>query len=191
MKIESLKSGDLRIWMTDHELERWGLELYDLYEATPSADRAVRRLLSVARQRIPFRSFGTVRVETLPVQGGVFFLFIPQHVYASAPAARLYGLSSAEDVLRVAYCLAQTPQRLPYASLYVDGDRFYLVVYPLPGDTRRIYQLLSEFGYTTRADAATVAYMEEHTRPLAVGDALDRLVTACGSRLPELQDRES
>ena len=67
MKIEPLNSGDLRIWMTDDELCRWGLRLDDMKAGKPETSRTIRRMLGIARQRQAFSGNGSVLVEALPL----------------------------------------------------------------------------------------------------------------------------
>ena len=185
MKIESLISGDLRIWMTDRDLDRWGLCLDDLQTASRSADRTVRRLLGVARQRIPFCSSGTVTVEILPVEGGLVFVFSAPPCVPLPPVPRVYTLATADDVLQLGEALSGfADNRPPYASLYRQGDGYLLIVYPGMGEGGGYRRVIGEFGTPFGEGAAAVARVEEYAHPIVLGDALHRLITAHGSRPP-------
>ncbi len=188
MKIESLDSGDLRIWMTDDELCRWGLRLDDMKAGTPETNRAIRRLFGVARQRRPFYSTGSVLVEALPLEGGCLFLFSTPHRPAP-PAAlpQVYALDSAEAVLQFGERLsAKQQESLPPASLYRQGERYVLILYMGLGTAGSCRRLLQEFGYCTGEGYVAAAYIEEHSQPITVGDALQRLCAAYGSLPPTL-----
>ncbi len=186
MKMEPLSSGDLRIWMTDEELCRWGLRTENMRADTPQTTRAIRRLLGIARQRRVFSASGSVLVEALPIEGGCLFLF-------STPALptppfilpQLYVLESAEALLQFGETLSTLPDRkLPPASLYRQGDAYVLVLYDGFGTAQGCSRLLQEFGYRLGDGYAATAYIEEHSNPITVGDALQRLSAAYESRPP-------
>ncbi len=188
MKIEPLNSGDLRIWMTDDELCRWGLRLDEMKAGTFSTTRAIRRLLGVARQRQPFYSNGSVLVEVLPLAGGCLFLFsTPDRPAPAAALPQIYALDSAEAVLQFGERLsAKRQESLPPASLYRQGEGYVLILYMGLGTAGGCRRLLQEFGRCTGEGYVAAAYIEEHSQPITVGDALQRLCAAYGSPPPTL-----
>lgn len=186
MKMEALNSGDLRIWMTDEDLCRWGLCLENMKAGTPETNRAIRRLLGVARQRLPFRSNGSVLVEALPLDGGCLFLFsTPERSFPAVILPQIYTLDSAEAVLQFGETLSASPcKELPSASLYQQGDAYVLILYAGLGEMGDSRRLLQEFGHRSGEGYAAASYIEEHGRPITVGDALHRLCAAFGSHSP-------
>lgn len=186
MRIEPLSSGDLRIWMTDDELCRWGLRLDDMKAGSPDANRAIRRLLGIARQRQPFYSNGSVLVEALPLEGGCLFLFsTPERCVPTAALPQVYTLDSAEAVLQFGERLsAKQQESLPPASLYRQGEGYVLILYTGLGTAGGCGRLLQEFGRCTGEGYVAAAYVEEHSQPITVGDALQRLCAAYGSPPP-------
>ena len=188
MKIEPLSSGDLRIWMTDDELCRWGLRLDEMKAGTPGVNRAIRRLLGVARQRRPFYSNGSVLVEALALEGGCLFLFsAPDRPSEPAALPQVYALDSAEAVLQFGERLSAKGQEyLPPASLYRQGEGYALILYRGLGMSGGCRRLLQEFGHCTGEGYVAAAYVEEHSQPITVGDALQRLCAAYGSLPPTL-----
>ena len=185
MKMEPLNSGELRIWMTSNELARWGLNTDTMQVGEPSTDRALRRLLAVARQRMVFPE-GTVTVEALPLEGGCLFLFsgCRQKFWAVAP--RVYRLETAEDLLQFAQTLhaAHKSTVLPCASLYRQKQGYLLIVYAGFGPIRRVCRFAEEFGTFVGEGEAVAALIEEHTAAVTVGDALNRLCEAYESPQP-------
>lgn len=188
MKIEPLNSGELRIWMTDDELYRWGLRLDEMKAGTPESNRAIRRLLGVARQRQPFYSNGSVLVEALPLEGGCLFLFsTPDRLVPAATLPQVYALESAEAVLQLGEQLsAKQQENLPPASLYQQGEGYVLILYMELGTAGSCRRLLQEFGRCMGEGYVAAAYIEEHSQPITVGDALHRLCAAYGSLPPML-----
>lgn len=183
MKIEPLSSGDLRIWMTNDELCRWGLRLEEMKAGTPETTRAIRRLLGIARQRQLFFSHGSVLVEALPIDGGCLFLFSsPDHPAPTAALPQVYTLDSAETVLQLGKRLSTKPQAsLPRASLYRQGEKYVLILYAGLGTVSGCCRLLQEFGCRTSEGYVAAAYIEEHSQPITIGNALQRLCAAYGS----------
>ena len=183
MKIEPLSSGDLRIWMTDEEQYRWGLCLKDMKVGTAGTERAIRRLLGVARQRLPFHSSGNVLVEALPLEGGCLFLLSsPDRLAPAAKVPQIYALDSAEAVMQLGETLSVAKYNgLPPASLYRQGDAYVLILYAGLGNAGGCRRVLQEFGRRTGEGYAAASYIEEHSQPITVGNALQRLCAAYGS----------
>ena len=186
MKIELLNSGDLRIWMNDEELCRWGLPIDSMQVGTPQTNRAIRRLLGVARQRFVFPVGRSVLVEALPVEGGCLFLFsTPARSLPVIALPQVYILDSAETVLRFGETLSTLPDRdLPPTSLYRQGEEYVLILYDGLGKTGDFQCLLQEFAYRLGEGFGVVSYIEEHSHPITIGDALQRLSAAYGSHPP-------
>ncbi len=183
MKMEPLNSGELRIWMTNGELERWGLNTENMQAGEPSTDRALRRLLAVARQRMTFSSDGIVTVEALPLEGGCLFLFSGCRRKVVTTAPQIYRIDTADTLLQFAQTLAQTNRYAPYpcTSLYRQNDQYFLIVYAGLGPTRRVCRIAEEYGTRIGEGETTAAMIEEHASLITVGDALNRLCEAYGS----------
>ncbi len=181
MKMEPLNSGDLRVWMTNAELRRWGLEMEHMQDGSPTTERALIRLWRIARSRMPCAVGGRVTVEALPLSGGYLFLF--SCTAADTAQAQVFSLDSAEAVLQLGDALAAQPQSaLPFASLYRQDAQYLLIVYAGFGTARRCCRLLEEYGECIGEGDTAVATVEEHATAVTVGDALHRLCAACGSR---------
>ena len=65
---------------------------------------------------------------------------------------------------------------LPGSSLYLFDEEYRLILYPGIAPLRRCRQLLSEFAEPMAGGNTAAAYIAEHGRPLAVGNALHRLM---------------
>lgn len=177
MKIEPLDSGDLHIWMTDDELCRFGLCLEDIRAGTPTANRALRRLLSLARQRIPFPSAARIAVQVIPLNGGCVFVFIaPVTPFSHTQGPFLYVFDTPEMLLQFAEALATLPQNtMPWASLYRRGQEYVLIVYASDERSGCCESLLNEFAVPLGEGYTVAAYVEEHATVMTMGDALIRL----------------
>lgn len=178
MKMEPLHSGSLKIWMSHDDMHRFGLSFATMSARDTATRQAIFRLLHIARRRHIFPDDKGLTIELLPVDSGCLLLLTPGHRY---PKPAVYAIHTADDLLRFGDSLAQLPVRdLPTASLFGWDEEYRLILYPdLNFDSCK--QLLSEFAEPIANGYITAAYTEEHGRTLAVGNALERLLTAHGS----------
>ena len=191
MKMEPLNSGCLKIWMTHAEMERWGLS-FDTMDIHDTATRyAICKLLKIARRRHDFATEDGLTVEVLPVDTGCLLLLTPSHLPLDSPTAQptVYLIETSDDLLNLGYSLSHlSPTVLPSASLFATENRYHLILYSDGLATAPCERLISEFGERVAGGFAAAAYVEEHGRTLAIGDALQRLITVRGSLQPTPSD---
>lgn len=182
MKIESLGCGRLKIWMSERDMNRWGLR-FERMDAQDTATRAaITKMLTVARQRDYPSAAEDLTVEAVPVEGGCVFLFTPRRPRPlfRMPPVQIYTISSADTLLRLGDALRrQSP--LPLSSLYRMGEEYRLLVYPALFPSALDRRLLAEYTDWAGEGAAAAAWVEEHGTPVAVGNALSALCQALGS----------
>ena len=191
MKMEPLKSGCLKIWMTHAELERWGLS-FDTMDIHDAATRyAVCKLLKIARLRHDFTAEDGLTVEVLPVDNGCLLLLTPNRLPLDYPTAQpaVYLIENSDDLLSLGHSLSHLPPAdLPPASLFAKEDVYHLVLYSDGLSAAPYERLISEFGKRFAVGFTAASYAEEHGHTLAIGDALQRLVTVRGSLQPTPSD---
>ncbi len=178
MKIESLHNGCLKIWMTDSDMRRWGLQFESMAASDQATRAAVTKLLRIARQHEDLPLDGAMTVEAVPVESGCLFVITPQRLrpLLPMPSMQIYALNSADDVLQLGAGLRGEERRmLPAASLYRWGEAYRLILYPGFCAGQDLRRLLSEFADKVGEGVAAAAFVEEHGTPLAVGNALQRL----------------
>ena len=185
MKIEPLKSGCFKIWMTEDDMRQWGLRFDEMNADHRATRAAVAKLLAVAGQRTDIRADG-MTVEAIPVEDGCLLLFTPhrRQPLVRMPQPRIYTLRTADDLLQLGAGLP-ADDSLPAASLYGWGEEYRLILYAGMGSPRSGRLRLSEFAEKVGEGAAFAAFVEEHGRPITVGNALHRLCAAHGSPAPE------
>ena len=193
MKMEPLRGGSLKIWMTDADMRQWGLTFERMSARDIPTQQALLRLITVARERKVLLSSSDIAVEALPIDGGCLFLLTPLHTAAltRVPEPTVYTVHTADDLLNFSSGLSRIEtEALPSASLFGWQMHYRLIIYadkPLPAVCRR---LVEEFCDKTAKGRAATAHTEEHGRALLVGNALHRLqLTARGSREPKQRDR--
>lgn len=178
MKVEPISNGNLRIWLSQEEVDK--------QEREGDAFLCLRRVLQTAQTRLS-RLGKHILAELIPVAGGWVLLLSARRntpcsgpvVYRIADVGALYRLAERWD--------SSTPA---HTSLYETDDGYDLAVYPIPRLSRRQTALLREFGVPIGRGEAAVACAAEHGRLLAAGDALERLIGR-ERRPPAPSDREN
>ncbi len=176
VKIESLRGGALKIWMSEQEMQRWGLHFEQLSTRDRATGAAVSKLLQVARGRAMLPETGSILVEAVPLEDGCVWLFTPRCKCfpRRMPPTKVFALLTSDDVLLLGRWLGAMTH-LPTASLYQWGEEYRLIVYPGLGAWRDFCRRLSEFAELIGEGEGAAAFVEEYGRPIAVGNALTRL----------------
>lgn len=191
MKMEPLKSGRLKIWMTQSDMQRFGLSFETMNARDDATRHAVLKLLNIAQQRYAFFSCDGLTVEALPISDGCLLLLTPGRHRPTFPVPQptVYTIHSADDLLRFGNSLSQMPKNeLPTASLFGWEQEYRLILYTDTATSESCKRLLLEFAEPIAHSYTAAAYTEEHGHALAVGNALQRLLTARGSHAPTPPD---
>ena len=176
MTVEPIANGCLRVWLTDDEMEQWGLSASE--PPLTRARRLVRRVVATAGWPHTAR----VIAEVIPVDGGGVLLIQPQLSPADTPL--VYRLSDENALLDLLRHWGNTEGEDPLCSVYTDGGGYDLVVYATqPLCESRLY-LLEEYAVGSEKGAVAAARCGEYGRPLWVGKAL----TTCVPPPPTSQD---
>ena len=178
MKVEPIANGNLRIWLSQEEVDKQAGEGDVWHGLRPMLQTIQTRLSRLGKH---------IHAELIPVAGGWVLLLSARRnttsdvptVYRVADVGALYELAARWD-----------SSSLTHTSLYEMDGGYDLAVYPAPRLSRRQIALLREYGTPIGRGEAAVAYTAEHGRLLVAGDALERL-TARERRPPTPSDRES
>ena len=171
MKMEPLRSGSLKIWMTHTDMRHWGLQFEQMSADDPATRQALLRLIAVAEDRAELPPNGDITVEALPIDGGCLLLLTPrQRLRAAEPL--VCAVQSADELLRLRD-IWQPP--FPSSSLFGWEAGYRLIVYPDTALTVKQRRLLREFTETIATGRLAAAYTEEHGKPLVIGYALQAL----------------
>lgn len=186
MKIEPLGSGALKIWMSEEELERWGLNFESLGTDKVRTQRALIKLLGIAKQRLLVCPEEEMRVEIVALQSGYLFLITPEkNGWSPVCKPKIYAIANAEELLRLGETLAANGFKdLPLSSLYEWDKEYRLIVYGTYQKQSNESRILTEFAQCIGEGDGAAAFLEEHGIPIIQGTALHRLCAAYESRLP-------
>ena len=77
MKMELLESGCLKIVLSNEDLEEMGLTFDRLDYRNAETQRAIQRLLLLARQETGFHHNGDLTGEAIPLEDGCLLLLTP------------------------------------------------------------------------------------------------------------------
>ncbi len=178
MKMEPLKGGCLKIWLSGTDMHHWGLRFESMSAEDTATRRAIHRLIHIARQREALRAEEGLTVEALPTDEGCLLLFTPQRLFVPlrSPKPIIYALYSGDDLLELGDRLCRWDSRiLPAAALYGWGPSYRLIVYADPAPAPALHRLLNEYAQPVATGYAAAAYTEEHGTPLIATQALQRL----------------
>ena len=168
MTVEPMANGCLRVWLTDDEMEHWGLTASE--PPLTRARRLVRRIAASAGWSHTARMVA----ELIPVDGGGILLIQPQLSPADTPL--VYHLMDENALLDLIRHWGDVEGEDPLCSVYAADRGYDLVVYatqPLR-ESRRC--LLEEYAATGESGAVAAARCGEYGRPLWVGKALTTCV---------------
>ncbi len=185
MKMEPLKSGVLKIWMGEEEMQRWGLTPKTLEAGDEPAYRALTKWLDIAEERFNFTTRGGAKVEVLPFDSGYLFLVIPEAQAGAHTVCvpQIYAIADENELLRLGENLTAVNARgLPLASLYRFRQEYRLITYMGRRKQSSVRRVLSEFAQLVEEGAGAAAFLEEHGTPIIRGIALHRLREVYESR---------
>ena len=120
----------------------------------------------------------------------MFLFSAPDRLLSAAALPQIYTLDSAEAVLQLGEQLSVNREEgLPPASLYRQGEGYVLILYAGLETADGCRRLLQEFGHRAGEGYVAAAHVEEHSQPITVGNALQRLCAAYESPPPTLLHR--
>ena len=152
MTVEPIANGCLRVWLTEEELEHWGLQ-----ELTPSMGQ-VRRLVRRVTATVGWADTDEVTAELIPVEGGGVLVVSPRTSAECTPLVyRLRDEDTLLDVLR-----QWGADEGPLCSLYIRQGGYDLVLYPAHPLSQRRQQLLTEYGSRIGDGEVTAARCAEY-----------------------------
>lgn len=186
MRMERLENGCLKIILSEQELSerRLSFSLLDYRDA--ATRQALAQLLKEARECTGFRTTGSMLVEAVPLSDGCLLLVTPEPVRSRLRIRRVtgpfvYTVADADSLLALARSWRRDPQNtrsLLSSSLYREGERYWLVVYPAIAFSKRTRRLLELFSVEWREGEAAAAFVAEHCTPIQIGNALPTLSDA-------------
>lgn len=174
VKVETIAGSRLRVWLTDKELEKWGILPQDRPDSRQNARRLVRRALHIAR----WHPAATLLAEVFPVDGGCIMLLSVPAKEEDGLAPTVYRLADADILCALAERWCRLPPEqggMPGIVLCEREEGYDLAVSPveLLSDPRR--RLLEEYGRRVGVGQAAVAAAAEYGRVLGTGNVLERL----------------
>lgn len=183
MKVETIAGSRLRVWLSEEELEKWGVLPQERPDSRQNAKRLIRRALHIAR----WRPSTSLLAEVFPVEGGCILLLSAQLKEEQIVVPTVYRLADADALCALAEqwcCLPEEDEGQPGVLLYEQEETYDLAICPVGplSDSRR--RLLEEYGRWIGTGEAAVAACAEYGRWLGNGDVLKRLGTTAPAPLP-------
>ena len=179
MTVEPIANGCLRVWLTDEEIEQWGL-------TDQGAAGRIRRLVRRVSADAPWTEPDRVTAELIPVDGGAVLLISPQIAEEATP--QIYRLRDADVLLDLIRRWGGVDEPQPLCSIYTYGREYDLVVYAQQPLSPRQQCLLLEHGVPAGSGDVAAARCGEYGRLIQAGMDLSRPITAHAPMPPERPD---
>ena len=163
MTVEPIENGCLRVWLTDIELQEWGLDA-----PQPSAGR-IRRLIRQISATAGWSGPRRVTAELIPVEDGGVLLVSPW-VHSPADIPSVYHLQDGDvllDLLRQWRYI--TDDEPPTCLLYGTEEGYCLTVYPTLSMSHRRQCLLTEYGTLIGEGEGVAAHCGEYGKLIRAG----------------------
>lgn len=176
MERERLGNGRYRVFLSDEELQDWGLTFERLDRRSPCTRALLFSVFTAVSEGDALCADG-VTVEVFPVEGGCFLLLSGENTAeeTSGKTPVCAGFDSVDALW--AFCKAAQPHLFGESSLYRLENRLWLVLTPT-GETAHLGVLLSEFMCECCVGTGFAAFLKEHGTAVYIGDALQRLYEA-------------
>ncbi len=189
MKIEEIRAGCVRIWLSAEDMARYGITYRDMARGDPRTDRMVRHVLEVVAQ---YTGHTAVRytVEALDTEEGCLLLVTATDTAEETELPYVCVFTRLSTLFRLA-ARWDAVDAAAYSTLYAVPHGYILVISPTQEESSSL-RLLYRYAERVECGAIAAAYAAEHGTLLADGDALERLaVTAREPSAPERTVREN
>ncbi len=175
MERERLGNGRYRVFLSDEELQDWGLSFERLSMRSPCTRALLSAILVAASEGEPLCADG-MTAEVFPVEGGCFLLFSGESAAETLHAEGLPLCASFSEIDELcSFCGALMPLPFSASRLYTYDARWWLVLYPQPESIAQVAALLSEWECEGKHGETAAAFLEEHGTLLCGENALERV----------------
>ncbi len=171
MKLEKVCEDRVRVWLSDEELNDWGVTYDTLQQGTPSTDRLLRQVLRKVRRQ--YGAWDRCTVEAVPIDGGCVMLVSLQGARTVTGDPVVCRVCDERALFSLAEQLAANPP-LPASTLYALPWGYILVLHAGDRLTFLHRRLAAEYSHTV-SGAAAVAAVGEYGRMLTSDGALEQL----------------
>ncbi len=174
MERERLGNGRYRVFLSDEELQDWGLSFERLSGRSPCTRALLSALLVAASEGEPLSADG-MTAEVFPVEGGCFLLFSGEggESFASEPTPFCAAFCDVDALF--SFCKAAGVLTSPHSALVTYENRLWLLLTPHPEEAGHAAVLLSEWDCFVACGKAPAAFLAEHGTVVFADNALQRL----------------
>lgn len=189
MRMELTENGCLKILLSGEDLDRYQLSFETLDYRDETTRETLEVLMQTAADRFGFLPAKHLLIEALPVDDGCLLLITPERSTGrvrlkKAPGPYIYRVEDTDRLLQLARGLGRLREQgdgelaRGSSSLYRDGTGYRLVLYPGGPLSSPLRLMLDALARKTGEGDAAAAFACEHGVPVAVGNALNRLLEA-------------
>ncbi len=187
MKIEEIRTGCVRIWLSAEDMARYGITYRDMAQGDARTDRMLRRVLAVVAQHTGHAS-ARYTVEALDTGEGCLLLVTASAYMSSVQPPFVCAVTQPKTLFRLAadWCAAETTA---YSELYATDHGYILVIHPAPDSTPTSVRRLYRYADRVECGPAAAAAAAEYGTLISQGDVVERLaITAPAPHSPAPPD---
>ncbi len=187
MKIEEIRTGCVRIWLSAEDMERYGITFRDMARGDVRTDRMLRRVLSVVAQYTGHTS-ARYTVEALDTGEGCLLLVTASSYASSVQPPFVCVFTQPQALFRMAADWCAT-QPTAYSELYATENGYIVVIHPEDDVNPTVVQRLYRYADRVECGQVAAAAAAEYATLISQGDVLERLaLTARAPSVPERRD---
>ncbi len=187
MKIEEIRTGCVRIWLSAEDMARYGITFRDMARGDARTDRMLRRVLAVVAQYTGHTS-ARYTVEALDTGEGCLLLVTAAAYAMAVQPPFVCVLAQPPKLFRLAADWCAT-QPTAYSELYATEQGYILVIHPESDVASDIIRRLYRYADRVECGQIAAAAAAEHATLISQGDVLERLaLTVHAPSAPERQD---
>ncbi|WRS26666.1 adaptor protein MecA [Oscillospiraceae bacterium MB08-C2-2] len=186
MEIILVSPEKLKIILTRQDMNNLSLEYEDMDYTDLQTKEVIVSLLEQAKEQAGFNPKNTkLFIEVYPTQEGGCVLYFTSHSsgswyggpkkgYQVGPI--IFEFEDSETLIQAAIRLfSRYSHRIYKSSLYLYGQRYRLILYPLDYSDRLSVFFLGEYAKRVGEGEILAAFIQEHGKELAVDNAIDLL----------------
>lgn len=187
MKIEEIRTGCVRIWLTADDMARYGIAYRDMAQGDARTDRMLCRVLAVVAQYTGHAS-ARYTVEALDTGEGCLLLVTASAYTSSVQPPFVCAVTQPRRLFRLAadWCAAE---QTAYSELYATEQGYILVIHPTSDSASTSVRRLYRYADRVECGPAAAAAAAEYGTLISQGDVIERLaITAPVPRSPKQPD---
>lgn len=186
MTIEQIDNERILIALCDDDMKSFSLEFESMTLSDPHVKEMIQRLLKFASIETGISVKNKrMLIEAIPYVNGCLFLITLTQKTRKRKIYKIknirpfiIGFIETEDMLRCISIVYKSDVKHIHSDLYKFGSRYFLIIRPIRGISRRLEAFLYEYGEKISGGNLTISKLREYGKILAKDNAIEVVGTA-------------